>query len=74
MVGHVLMDLCGDNSFQGLAEEREIGNRPVVGEVIRVQTRLLQYGGDRGGFETGGHCSRLQRGVDDIGDDGGEGG
>ena len=41
MVGHVLMKLCGDNSFQGLAEERKVGDWPVVRKVIRVQTRLL---------------------------------
>ena len=55
MVGHVLMELCSYCSFQGLAEERKVGDRPVVCKVIRVQTRLLQDGGNRGNFETGGY-------------------
>ena len=57
MDGHVLMKLCCYRSFQGLAEERKVGNWPVVVEVIRVQTRLLQDGGDRSNFEAGGYSA-----------------
>lgn len=46
VVGHVVMKLYGNYSFQGLAEERQVGDWPVVAKVIRVQARLLQDGGN----------------------------
>ena len=57
MVGHVLMKLCSYCSFQCLTEERKVGDWPVAGEVIRVQTRLLQDGGNGGNFEAGGYSA-----------------
>ena len=42
MVGQVLMKLHGHCSFQKLTVERKVGNRPVVAEVNRVQSRLFE--------------------------------
>lgn len=41
-VGHVLLELCHDCSFQALAEERKVEDRLAVSKVTRVQTSLLQ--------------------------------
>ena len=70
VVRHVLMELRCYCSFQGLTEERKVGYRPVVSEVIRVKTGLLQDGGNGGSFEAGGYGAGLQGGVDDVSDDG----
>ena len=58
MVGQVLMELGSHCSFQDLAEERKVGDRPKVVEVIRVQTRLFQDRSDGGHFKTRGDCAR----------------
>lgn len=58
MVGQMLMKLGGDCSFQGFAKERKVGDRSVVVQLLRVQTRLLEDGSDGGGFEAGGNYSR----------------
>lgn len=44
------MKLGGDCSFQDFAEKRKVGDWPVVGEVIRVQTRLFEDWCDRCSF------------------------
>ena len=42
MVGHLVLELGGNYSFQEFAEERKVGDRPVVVQIFRVQTRLLE--------------------------------
>ena len=41
VVGHVVMKLYGNNSFQGFTEEGKVGDGAVVVEFIGVQARLL---------------------------------
>lgn len=65
MVRHVLMDLGGLCSFQDLAQETKVGHRPVVIEIVGVDTGLLEGWSDGGHFETGGNNTRLKRGVSD---------
>lgn len=55
MVGQMFMKLDSYCSFQNLAEERKVGDRPEIAEVVGVQTRFLQDRGDGGSFETGGN-------------------
>lgn len=69
MVGQMLMELARHCSFQDLTEERKVGDRPKVFEVISVQTRLLQNGSDGGDFKTGGHCTGGYGVVDYVSDD-----
>lgn len=66
MVGHMLVELGGDCSFQDFAEERKVGDWPMVVQIIRVQTRLFEDRSDRGGFETGGYRSGSEGEVDDV--------
>lgn len=42
IMGHVLMKLGSDCSFQDFAHEGKVGDRTVVVEVIRVQTVLFK--------------------------------
>ena len=46
MVGHVLVELCGNCSFHDFAEERKVGDRTVIIEVIRVQSWFFEYRSD----------------------------
>ncbi len=46
MVGHMLVDLVGNCSFQDFAEEGKVGDRLVVVKVSWVQTGFFQNGGD----------------------------
>ena len=46
MVGHVLLELGSNCSFQDFAQERKVKDMPVVMSVIWVQTWLLEDGGD----------------------------
>ena len=74
MVGQVLMKLHGHCSFQKLTVERKVGNRLVVVEVNRDQSRLFEDRSDGCNFEAGGNSARLQRSVDDVHQEGAEGG
>ena len=60
------MKLVSNHFSQELAEEGEVGDRPEVAEVIRVETRLFEDGGDRGSFEAGGYIARFQGLIDDV--------
>ena len=70
MVGHMLVELGGDCSFQDFAEERKVGDWPIVVRVVGVQTRLFEDRSDRGGFETGGYRSGSEGKIDDVNHEG----
>lgn len=55
-------------------EERKVGDQPIVAQPLRVQTWLLENGSGGSSFEVRGNYSRCQRGVDDVCNDGAEGG
>lgn len=46
MVGHVMVELVSDSSFQDFTKEGKVGDWPVVVEVNWVKSGFLQNGGD----------------------------
>lgn len=46
MVGHVMVELVGDCSFQDFTKEGKVGDWPVVVKVSWVKSGFLQNGGD----------------------------
>lgn len=58
-------DLGGHCPFQGLAQERKVGDWPVVIGVVGVETEFLEGGSDGSRFESGRNNTRLKREVND---------
>ena len=70
--GEVEVELVEDNLLKELGEEREIGDRAVVLEIIWVKALLLEERTNDGGLENVMDGASLFGSVDDVSDDGQE--
>ena len=70
--GEEEIELVEDNLLKELGEEREIGDRAVVFEVIWVKIVFFEERTDNGGLKTVRDGASLYGSVDDVGDEGKE--
>ena len=70
----MLMELSGDDFFQDLREERQIGDGPVVAVNFRVEGGFFQERCNDGSLKGRWNVACLEGEVDDCGDEGADGG
>jgi hypothetical protein len=67
--GEVKVELIENDFFKELGQEREIGNRTIVFEVVWVEVVFFQERADESRLESVRDSASLERSVDDVGDE-----